>query len=252
MAVLKYNNQKIIIHSDHDYDDTSGYSLHRRCKAYSCDEPKTLEWLNTFEDNTIFYDIGSNIGGFSFIANMINKSVKIYSFEPNFMNFYTQIKTCKENKIKNFFPFNVAINDENTFNSFKYSHASNGGDGTFGDTLKEKMKNSKYGNPFNRTCSNLEIGILGVSLDSLVYDYGLPSPDYCKIDVDGNELLVLKGANRLLKEGKIKEIFVEIDDDVYPDKELENFIELYQMKKVKDLNVGSVEKPIRMVLYEKR
>ena len=73
------------------------------------------------------------------------------------------------------------------------------------------MLKSDYSNPFKRGI-NLEVGILGLSLDSLIYEFNLPIPNYLKIDIDGNELLVLKGAKRLLKEPNLKEIFVEIDD----------------------------------------
>ena len=182
---------------------------------------------------------------------MLNPSLKVYSFETNFMNFYTQVKTCKENNIEDFFVFNVAVNDSDCFDTFRYSHASNGGDGSFGDKLRAKMKNSKYENPFTKKNSNLEIGMLGITLDSLIYNHGLPAPDYCKIDVDGNELLVLKGAARSLKESKIKEVFVEVDDNIYEKNEIDVFLKSCEFSKKSDINVGTKEKPIRMVLYVK-
>ena len=254
MAELKYRRNTIKVHSDTDYDNIgpNDVSLQSRCDAYVSDEPKTLEWLNTFKEDSIFYDIGSNIGGFSFIAKMLNPSLKVYSFETNFMNFYTQVKTCKENNIEDFFVFNVAVNDSESFDTFRYSHASNGGDGSFGDKLREKMKKSKYENPFTKKNSNLEVGMLGITLDSLVYNHGLPAPDYCKLDVDGNELLVLRGASRVLKESRLKEIFVEVDDDIYEKDEIDVFLRSCKFSKKSDINVGTKEKPIRMALYVKR
>jgi len=247
---LNFKDNNINIYSDSSYDNISSYSLNRRCGAYKMDEPQTIEWLSMFNDNCVFYDIGSNIGGYSFIANMINKNIKIFSFEPNFMNFYTQVKTCKENNISNIIPINIAINDDNKFNYFKYNIAGNGGDGTFGDILRNQMAKSDYHNPFsNGTSSSLEVGILGVNLDTLVYGFGLDIPDYIKIDVDGNELLVLQGAKKLLTENKVKEIFVEIDDKIYTNNEIENFMKKYPYKINKNINVGTKQKPMRMVLY---
>jgi len=249
---IEHENKKINIHSDQSYDQISSYSLNTRCNAYQTDEPETIKWLNSFVENSVFYDIGSNVGGYSFIAHMANENIKIYSFEPSFMNFYTQIKTCKENNISNIFPMNVAINDNNKFNYFKYCTLGNGGDGSFSDDLKDKMSNSKFSNPFtSKNCSTLEVGILGISLDSLVYDFDLAIPNYLKIDVDGNELLVLKGAKKLLNESKVKEIFIEIDDDIYHNNEVEAFIEKYSFTIVKNINVGTRKKPIRMVLFKR-
>ena len=45
--------------------------------------------------------------------------------------------------------------------------------------------------------------LLGITLDTLVYSFGVDIPDYIKIDVDGNELLILQGAKRLLNEFNI-------------------------------------------------
>ena len=49
--------------------------LSKRINSYTGDEPLTIEWIESFEKNSIFYDIGSNIGGYSFIASF-NSNVK--------------------------------------------------------------------------------------------------------------------------------------------------------------------------------
>tara|TARA_Y100000593_G_C4247916_1_gene305651 strand:+ start:165 stop:926 length:762 start_codon:yes stop_codon:yes gene_type:complete len=250
MKKIKYKDkgkeQSIKIHADDDYSIDS--SLTKRCASYITDEPYTLEWLESFTDNSVFYDIGSNIGGFSFIASVKNPTLKVFSFEPNFMNFYCQLKTCIENKLENIFPMNLAINDNNEYNLFKYDWLRNGAKGTFGDKLSTQMKNSDYSNPFKRGIAS-NVGILGVSLDSLVYEFGLDIPNYLKIDVDGNDLLVLEGAKKLLHEDSVKEIFVEIDDKIYINNEIENFMKKYPYKIKNDIDVGTIHKPMRMVLY---
>ena len=38
-------------------------------------------------------------------------------------------------------------------------------------------------------------------------------PSFIKIDVDGNEHLILKGADKTLNNKKIKEIYIEINDN---------------------------------------
>ncbi len=243
-----YKDKKTKVYSDNSYDQLSTYSLQRRCQAYQTDEPETVNWLSSFTDDAVFFDVGSNVGGYSFMANMAHQSIKIYSFEANFMNFYTQIKTCKENNITNVYPINIAINNNNTFNLLKSFTIGNGGDGSFGDELKDEISNSKFSNPFNKG-PKLEVGMLGITLDSLVYDFKLEIPNYIKIDVDGNELLVLKGAQKLLGEQSLKEIFIEIDDEIYKNNEIENLIKSYAFTMTKNIDVGTKDKPIRMALF---
>ena len=139
---------------------------------------------------------------------------------------------------------------ENTFNYFNYDRTCNGSKGTFGKELKTQMLKSDYSNPFKRGIK-LQMGILGLSLDSLIYEFNMPIPNYLKIDVDGNDLFALTGAKRLLNENNLKEIFIEIDDKIYSNNEIENFMKNYNFNKIENLNVGTNKKPIRMVLYKR-
>ena len=238
------------------YNNTN---LAKRISSYTNDEPLTIEWIESFEKNSVFYDIGSNIGGYSFIASFNDNVKTIYSFEPNLDNFYSQITTCRNNDIKNIYPFNLAINDNNTFNFFKYDKGFKGkgepiykgSKGTFGEELKDQMMESDYSNPFKRGIT-WETGIIGISLDSLIYEFNMPIPNYLKIDVDGNDFLVLSGAKRLLNEPNVKEIFIEIDDKIYQDNEIEKFMLKYSFNIKKNINVGSENKPMRMVLYARK
>ena len=227
--------------------------LDTRIDSYTTAEPETIKWIESFssDSNLVFYDIGSNIGGFSIIASLIHDDIQIYSFEPNFVNFNYQIKTCRDNELSNIFPLNLAINDKNEFNFFKYDKKHGlevGSKGTFGEELKEQMLNSQYGNPFKRGIG-YETGVLGVSLDSLVYEFNLKVPNYIKIDVDGTELLILKGAKKLLKDEKLREIYIEIDDEIYSNNEIGILMSDYDFEIESNLDVGTEKKPMRMVLY---
>ena len=41
-------------------------------------EPETIQWIDEFEDNSIFWDIGSNIGLYSIYAALKKDKIKIY------------------------------------------------------------------------------------------------------------------------------------------------------------------------------
>ena len=62
---FKFENKTINISVDESYDVES---LKKRLHLYTIDEPETIDWIKSFKENSIFWDIGSNVGGFSFIA----------------------------------------------------------------------------------------------------------------------------------------------------------------------------------------
>ena len=249
---------KFLICHDKDYKFSRS-----RCGAYEKDEPETVKWIESFRNNSVFYDIGSNIGGFSMIASIAaknsNNDIKVYSFEPNFVNFYNQIKNILKNKFENVHPFNLAINNKDNFDNFFYGGLQIGSKGNFGSDLEKKLINAPYGNPFKRGISHT-IMTPGISLDTLVYQFMLPCPNYIKIDVDGNEYLVLKGAEKLLKDKNLLEVFIEIDYHVYKDNEIENLMRKnnFFIKQLTDCSEKQVtisknsDSKMRMVLYERR
>ena len=116
---------KVKIHSHHDF---STFNL------IFCREDYFYR-----KKHKIILDIGSNIGGFSFIASLYTKDIKVFSFDPNMENFYAHLSAVKKNKIKNIFPLNLALNNINEFNYFKYDNTYAGSKGTFGEELKSQL-----------------------------------------------------------------------------------------------------------------
>ena len=57
-----------------------------RIKSFYTKEPETLEWIDSFEEGSCFWDIGANIGLYSiYSASKINK-IKVFSIEPSTSN----------------------------------------------------------------------------------------------------------------------------------------------------------------------
>ena len=219
--------------------------INKRLDAYHNDEPKTIRWIENFNPNGIFYDIGSNIGGFSFIAKMIHQNMTIFSFEPNFMNYMVQIQTIKKNNLIGINSLNVAINDCDSYDFFYYESNKEGSKGNFGDVLKSNLKKSKWGNPFKKGV-NFQLPIMGMSIDSLIKRFDLPCPNYLKIDVDGNERLVVGGMIEVLKNQELKEIMIEVDEVVNQDGQIYDIIESNGFTETQDIYWG---KGMRMKLY---
>ena len=55
----------------------------KRAKTYSIKELDTLDWLDSFEPNSCYFDIGANIGQYSlYTAKKHNNKIHVYAFEP--------------------------------------------------------------------------------------------------------------------------------------------------------------------------
>jgi hypothetical protein len=53
-------------------------------------------------------------------------------------------------------------------------------------------------------------GMFGVTLDDLCGKWGLPCPNYIKIDVDGIEIAIIKGAANTLRNPALRSVIVEL------------------------------------------
>ena len=149
------------------------------------EDPQTLKtFLSWLKNDTVFYDIGSNIGFHALVANRMIAQGKIYSFEPMPMvRFVFEKHIClnktfiKKNNIE-LFPFAIADKEKEVLFST--------------DELR------KDGNTYiaqSPVFANAEkkIMVQCVSIDGLIAQ-GFAKPDIIKIDAEGAELEVLQGA----------------------------------------------------------
>ena len=176
----------------------SSIKTFHRIKSIYTKEILTIDWIKKFKKNSVFWDVGANIGIFSLYAALVPK-VRVLSFEPmpsNYKNLCVNISI--NNLSDNIVPFCLVLNDKNIFSNLYVKWLEEGFSGTsFRRQLEISHKNG------------LNIKQFGLNIDTLVYKLGLPSPNYLKIDIDGNDFLVLKGAKKVLKNKKLKSIMIE-------------------------------------------
>jgi FkbM family methyltransferase len=178
-------------------------------------EPETLEWIDTFKEkeNLIFWDIGANIGLYSIYNTLKNKSSTTISFEPSSSNLRVLSRNISINNMeKNIKIFPMPLtNKENVFLTMNEGDFVEGGAlNSFGEKFDFEGKEFE---------SKMKYQVIGTSINYLISNNILEIPDYIKIDVDGIEHLILEGANKYLKNKKIKSLSIEIN---------ENFTEQYQ------------------------
>jgi FkbM family methyltransferase len=164
-------------------------------------EPVTVEWIGQMQPGEVMYDIGANIGSYSILAGI--NGVKVYSFEPEAENYSLLVKNMQLNDIE---PnaYCLAISDEHKVGTLYGGQRDVGGAcHSFGEQVGYDLHERKAA--FTQGC-------MGLPLDSMITN-GLPHPQHIKIDVDGFEFKVIKGATNILANG-IKSILVEVNTNL--------------------------------------
>ena len=193
-------------------------------RANSCKkEPELIHWLeiNNNKEKQILWDIGSNVGAYSLVAATMG--YKVLSFEPAYQNYFKLHENISLNKLdEQIEAFCISFGDKlqtGNFNIFETSFGSSKGNYNADNYYQLNLKK----NPNLKKISQKKT--LVFSIDSFIKIFNLPEPSLIKIDVDGGEFEVLKGAATLLEHGKnLKSLLVEFDEDEYSINELETFL----------------------------
>ncbi len=142
--------------------------------------------------NPTILDVGACIGMYSICYSKIYKNSTIYSYEPVKKNYKELKKNILLNNLKNIYINNIGLSD--------------------------KKKNIKIGIPDKkihlRYSKNINDGLFSIfsnkkkylvkliTLDSFIKEKNIKKIDFIKIDVEGAEYQVLKGAKKTIKKFK--------------------------------------------------
>jgi FkbM family methyltransferase len=137
---------------------------------------------------TIF-DVGGNFGQTATRFAVAYPGVAIYTFEPVPSSFEKLQKAIRGHaSVK---PFNIALGDQAGTGSINLT------DSAGSNTLLENQS------------SHNSVDIKIDTVDAVARAQGVDTIDLLKIDVEGYELQVLKGAEGLLSQGRIRYVFAE-------------------------------------------
>jgi FkbM family methyltransferase len=151
-------------------------------------EPATIKLLqHTLKVGGIVFDIGANIGYHSLIiSKLVGDTGKIYSFEPDELNFKRLTRNIELNNLTNIEAHKNAISDSNQTLKFYKSKSNNFG----GHSLI-----------FNEEFLNPEFNLVeAITLDSFCEAIKPDHIDLLKIDVEGAELDALKGMQNVISQ----------------------------------------------------
>ena len=234
-SAISINGKKIFLY-------TPNFLNRYRHKTFFTKEPETLIWMDSFEENAIFYDIGANVGLYSIYA-AIKKDVQVFCFEPSFFNLEFLARNIFINQLTDRISiFPVALNDKVSISNFQLTSTEWGG------ALSTFEKG--FDDSGNKIQSKFIYNTIGFDLDHLVEVTKIPFPDYVKIDVDGLEHFIIGGAQNIIQ--KAKSVLIEINDNFEEQRSTsEKFMTDLGFKLVQKVHTESLEQPTFNQLWEK-
>jgi len=154
-------------------------------------------------NNSVVWDIGANVGVFTFASAFTAKYGEVLAIEPDIFlaNMLNKSRKLSANKLKNINILPVAISDEISINKFEIAERGRASNSLA--SADSKSRSSKGG--------IREINFVPTfTLDYLLNFF--KKPTLIKIDVEGAELKVLKGMKKIIEEvGPI--LYIEVGDE---------------------------------------
>jgi len=146
-----------------------------------------------FENISIFWDLGGNIGYYSLLISSLLPKCEIVAFEPFKKNIDLFTRSINHNKITNINLIGKAVSNKTGMKEFVVDDLS-GATGQFFSLLREDdlyQISNAYG--LRRT-----IHVETIKLDELI-DNGFPIPDLMKVDIEEAEGLMFQGAQKIIE-----------------------------------------------------
>lgn len=155
-------------------------------------EPETIAWIDKMETGTVLFDVGANIGMYSVYA--AQRGVQTFAFEPSPFNIEILFRNIVSNDLHDIcVVIPISLSSKTKLDNFYMSK----NDMKWGGAHNSIMSNLGFdGNPLENP---LTTKALSFNLDEVIKLFKLPNPTHLKIDVDGLEMEILRGACDSLK-----------------------------------------------------
>lgn len=170
-------------------------------------EEGTIRWIRqNVQPGDVFYDIGANIGLYTILAGArVGSQGMVYAFEPHVANVQSLLHNIAANELGGQVKvLSCALHEQEGFFDFNYFAATAG-------TSMSQLADVRDSNdrPFQPAFAEYKYA---VTLDKLVERSAVRGANHIKIDVDGNEMLILRGMRGLLTgEHRPRTLQVEIN-----------------------------------------
>ena len=166
-----------------------------RAQTLLTKEPGTIRWIERMSPGEVLYDVGANVGVYTLYA--ASRGVKVYAFEPEAENYALLCRNIATNGF-DADAYCVAISSKSGLDKLHLSTREVGRSchsfaAAVGPDLRERKGPTQ--------------GAVGVRIDDLT----LPPPNHIKVDVDGLEWEVIRGALKTLDKPELKTVQIELN-----------------------------------------
>lgn len=163
---------------------------------FSFEHPAITNFVNCLKDKSVVFDVGANIGYTTLLFSKKCPAGKIISIEPSEKLYKIFTAQLNLNENKNVTPLNIGLGEKRKTARLYQVNEYNSG-------MNRVLEDSNSQIP----SENIEIK----TLDDLLAELQLETVNAIKIDVEGYEYNILKGAYKTLKT-KQPILLIEIDD----------------------------------------
>ena len=184
----------------------------KRAQTLFTKEPITIQWIRSFKKDSIFFDIGANVGVYTLFAAIVSKT-QVFAFEPESSNYYTLMENIiLNNLIDKISAYPIGLSNKTEITSLFIDSFSRGGSHhMIGESLDHNLQVKK---------TKFKQGIFSTTLDELFSRWKFPIPNYLKIDVDGIEYKIIEKSKKLLQNNNLHSVLIEINPNRSKDRKI--------------------------------
>jgi len=167
-------------------------------------EPDMIRWIDGFAADSVFWDVGANVGVFSLYAS-VRRHVSVLSFEPSAANFHVLSRNIILNHLSDRITcYSVALSGKTELGVLNLASAA------MGSSMSQFGQPGEMSRYAGEGAPGLAHGMVGFTMDDFIKQFGPPFPNYLKIDVDGLEWMILQGGIKTLSDPRLRSAMIEL------------------------------------------
>jgi FkbM family methyltransferase len=180
----------------------SGRALHDPWALYQ-NEPETIRWLDSLPSDEVLWDIGANIGVYALYAAKV-RGMRVLAFEPSAASYAVLVRNIEINGLGDRIDAYCLAFDATSRLDYLHMAATEAGHSmhSFGTSQTAQ----------GVIAPKFRQSVPGFAIDGFRALFRPPPPGHIKLDVDGNEAAVLRGAAATLAT-TVKTVLVEIETE---------------------------------------
>lgn len=198
-----------------------------RTRTFFDKEPETLAWIDGFGRGDTLLDVGANVGTYTLYAAL--RGHQVLAIEPEAQNYALLYRNIFLNSMQDRgAALNLGLSDTThqtvlTLSTVEPAAALHNVE----EPAAPKPSTARY-----------QQGILAVTLDDLLGRFSDFFPTHIKIDVDGGEARIIRGAITTLKDFRLRSILIEIDERLDVDRGIVDTMMAYGFSQVSRLHAS--------------